>query len=151
MLRSMDATIGTSETSERLRWKRSGFWRRFGAAVIDGIVLGIVNVILSIVLGRWPAFGINLVLSLAYFTYFHGRTGQTPGDAALGIRVVDLRDGTGGPIGYGRAALRWLVSIVSFVAVLVGYLWMIWDSEKQTWHDKAVGSVVIPASLDQYD
>jgi uncharacterized RDD family membrane protein YckC len=147
----MDATIATSETSERLRWKRSGFWRRFAASLLDGILLGVVNVILTIIIGRPAAAGLNILISLAYFTYFHGRTGQTPGDAALGIRVVDLRDGTGGPIGYGRAAIRWLMSIVSFVAIFIGFLWMIWDAEKQTWHDKVAGSVVIPASLERYD
>ena len=63
----------------------------------------------------------------------------------MSIRVVDLRDGTGAPIGYGRALGRALMSIVSGVVLLLGYLWMIWDSEKQTWHDKVVGSVVVPA------
>jgi len=29
--------------------------------------------------------------------------------------------------------------------LLIGYLWMLWDDEKQTWHDKVVGSVVVPA------
>ena len=61
----------------------------------------------------------------------------------LGIRVVDVRDRIGEPIGYGRAALRWLVSIVSALVFLLGYLWMLWDSKKQTWHDKAAGSVPI--------
>ena len=28
------------------------------------------------------------------------------------------------------------MSIVSAVVLLLGYLWMLWDPEKQTWHDK---------------
>jgi uncharacterized RDD family membrane protein YckC len=32
---------------------------------------------------------------------------------------------------------------VSFVVFFIGYLWMLWDSNKQTWHDKAAGSVPI--------
>jgi len=48
------------------------------------------------------------------------------------------------PIGYGRAFVRWLVSLVSGFVILIGYLWMLWDSEKQTWHDKAANSVVVP-------
>jgi uncharacterized RDD family membrane protein YckC len=85
----------------------------------------------------------GLVIGAAYFTYFHGRTGQTPGDAALGVKVIDLKEGTGQPIGYSRAFLRWLVSIVSTLALFLGFLWMLWDDEKQTWHDKAAGSVVV--------
>jgi uncharacterized RDD family membrane protein YckC len=122
---------------------RAGFWRRFAAALIDGIVVGVVSEILGYLLGS-VGTGLGLLISLAYFTYFHGSSGQTPGDAALAIRVVDLQGG--GSIGYGRAFVRWLVSIVSTLVILIGYLWMIWDGEKQTWHDKAAGSVVVPVS-----
>jgi uncharacterized RDD family membrane protein YckC len=121
---------------------RAGFWRRLAAAFIDGILLGIVSGILGAILGS-SGSGIGVLISIAYYTYFHGKTGQTPGNAALSIRVVD-KDG-GGSIGYGRAFVRWLVSLVSGVVVALGYLWMLWDSEKQTWHDKAANSVVVPA------
>jgi uncharacterized RDD family membrane protein YckC len=132
-------------THSALTSARSGFWRRFAAALIDGIALGVVSGILRAILGNAGGEGIGLVITLGYYTYFHGKTGQTPGDAVMSIRVVDLRDGTGAPIGYGRALGRALMSIVSAVVLLIGYLWMIWDSEKQTWHDKVVGSVVVPA------
>jgi len=35
---------------------------------------------------------------------------------------------------------------VSWVVFLLGYLWMLWDSEKQCWHDKFAGDVVVPVS-----
>jgi uncharacterized RDD family membrane protein YckC len=133
------------ETHSALTPERSGFWRRFAAAFIDGILLAVVSGILRAILGTGGGEGLGLVISLGYYTYFHGKTGQTPGDAVMSIRVVDFRDGTGAPIGYGRALGRALMSIVSGVVLLLGYLWMIWDGEKQTWHDKVVGSVVIPA------
>ena len=110
---------------------RAGFWRRFAAAFIDGILLGIVSWILSQILGTTGSV-LTLLVGIAYYTYFHGKTGQTPGDAALSIRVVD-KDG-GGSIGYGRAFVRWLVSLVSGFVLLLGYLWMLWDKERQTWH-----------------
>ena len=133
------------ETHSALTSERSGFWRRFAAALIDGIALGVVSGILRAILGNAGGEGLGLVISLGYYTYFHGKTGQTPGDAVMSIRVVDFRDRTGEPIGYGRALIRALMSIVSGLALLLGYLWMLWDSEKQTWHDKVAGSVVIPA------
>ena len=121
----------------------AGFWRRLAASIIDSIVLGVVTYVLEAVVSQ--AFGVILgfVVSAAYFTWFHGRTGQTPGDAALGVRVVDLRDTVGAPIGYNRAFIRWLVSIVSGLVIVLGYLWMLWDSRKQTWHDKAAGSLPV--------
>ena len=119
----------------------AGFWRRFVAALIDGILLGIVNGILRAILGVGAGTGLGALVSFAYFTYFHGRTGQTPGNAALGIRVVDID--TGEVIGYGRAFGRALVAIASALVLLLGYFWMIWDKHKQTWHDKAVRSIPI--------
>jgi len=133
------------ETHSALTSERSGFWRRFAAALIDGIALGVVSGILRAILGNSGGEGLGLVISLGHYTYFHGKTGQTPGDAVMSIRVVDFRNGTGAPIGYGRALGRALMSIVSFLALFLGYLWMLWDPEKQTWHDKVAGSVVVPA------
>jgi uncharacterized RDD family membrane protein YckC len=118
----------------------AGFWRRFAAAFIDGLVVTVVEVILKLVLGG-VGVGLSFIFSFGYYTYFHGRTGQTPGDAALGIRVVDVD--TGEVIGYGRAFGRALVSIASALVLLLGYLWMIWDKHKQTWHDKAVSSLPV--------
>jgi uncharacterized RDD family membrane protein YckC len=139
---SLDQSYETTGTVT-LTSARAGFWRRFAAAFIDGVLLGIVSWILQAVLDSTGAV-LTLLVGIAYYTYFHGSTGQTPGDAALSIRIVD-KDG-GGSIGYGRAFVRWLVSIISGAVILLGYLWMLWDSEKQTWHDKAANAVVVPTS-----
>ena len=122
---------------------RAGFWRRFAGAFIDGILLSIVSRILEAATSRGAGAGIGLLISAAYFTILIGSTrGQTLGQMALGIRVIDFN--TGGPIGYGRAFIRWLVSIISAIVLFLGYLWMLWDKEKQCWHDKAANDVVVP-------
>ena len=121
--------------------EKAGFWRRFGGAFIDGLVIGVIRLVVAFVLDSTTASGISLLVSAAYFTYFHGTSGQTPGDAAVSVRIVDV-DG-GGSIGFGRAFIRWLVSIVSAMVFLLGYLWMLWDSEKQCWHDKAARDYVV--------
>ena len=137
---SLDPSYSTQGTVA-LTSARAGFWRRFAAAFIDGVLIGIVSFILQAILGN-AGSALTFLIGIGYYTYFHGSTGQTPGDAALSIRVVGKDDGA--PIGYGRAFIRWLVSIVSGVVILLGYLWMLWDSEKQTWHDKAANAVVVP-------
>jgi uncharacterized RDD family membrane protein YckC len=122
---------------------RAGFWRRFAGAFIDGIVVGIADGILRAIAGTGAGAGLGLVVSAAYFTAFIGaERGQTLGQMALGIRVVGLD--TGSSIGYGRALLRWFVSIISAIVLFLGYLWMLWDKEKQCWHDKAANDVVVP-------
>lgn len=70
--------------------------------------------------------------------------GQTLGKRALSIRVIDYR--TGGPIGFGRGAIRYVGRILSSIPIALGFLWMIWDREKQTWHDKVATTVVVPTS-----
>lgn len=135
-------TAGPSPTG-RASGPRAGFWRRFVGVLIDGIILGIVEVVLRSILGAGAGTGLYVVISIAYFTILiGGRRGQTVGQMALGIRVIDFN--TGGPIGYGRAFIRWLVAIVSAVVFFLGYLWMLWDKEKQCWHDKAANDVVVP-------
>jgi uncharacterized RDD family membrane protein YckC len=136
----MDSTFDTPH-AVAVPSARAGFWRRFAAAFIDAIVIGVVSEILKLALGG-VGTALGVLVGLVYFTYFHGSTGQTPGDAALAIRVIDLQGG--GSIGYMRAFIRWVVSLISAIVLLIGYLWMLWDGEKQTWHDKAAGSVVIP-------
>jgi uncharacterized RDD family membrane protein YckC len=123
--------------------ERAGFWIRFGASFIDGIVVGIPSVILEVAL-KGAGYAISLILAIAYFTYFEGgATGQTPGKRACSIRVVDSRGG--GAIGYTRGFLRYVGRIVSTIPILLGYFWMLWDPNKQTWHDKIANSVVVPS------
>jgi uncharacterized RDD family membrane protein YckC len=124
---------------------RATFWVRFGAAIVDFLVLLIPSIILLVIFKQGAAYqALSTLMSLAYFTYFEGGpSGQTIGKKALGIRVYDFREG--GSIGYGRGLLRQIGKYISGLAILIGYLWMLWDKEKQTWHDKIAGSVVVPA------
>jgi uncharacterized RDD family membrane protein YckC len=124
---------------------RAGFWKRFAAYVVDSVVLAVPYLVLYAILGESVAVGLFLVGFIVYFTYFEGSaTGQTLGKRALGIRVIDLR--TGGAIGYGRAFIRLIGRIVSGLPIYLGYLWMLWDDEKQTWHDKFANAIVVPTS-----
>jgi uncharacterized RDD family membrane protein YckC len=63
----------------------------------------------------------------------------------VGIEVV--RQETGHPIGFGRAIGRLAArSFLSGQILYLGFLWMLWDDNKQTWHDKIVGSIVVKAA-----
>ena len=131
---------------------RAGFWRRFAAVLIDGLIVAVVAVVIVVV---GVAADSSAVIVIGYIVwvvgfavyeiYFTGSpSGQTPGKRALGIRVIDFA--TGGPIGYGRSTIRWLGRILSGIFCYLGYLWMLWDKEKQTWHDKMANDVVVPTS-----
>ena len=123
---------------------RAGFWRRLGGAIIDGIILAVIGVILQVAL-KGVGSALSLLVSLAYFTLFVGASrGQTPGMSAVGIRVISF-DGSGS-IGYGRAFIRWIGGYISAIVIFIGFLWMLWDKEKQCWHDKLASDVVVPVS-----
>jgi uncharacterized RDD family membrane protein YckC len=122
---------------------RAGFWRRFAGAFIDGILIGIVSGVLGAIAGTSVRYGLGTPIGILYATLMIGSArGQTVGQMALGIRVIGLDNGQ--PIGYGRAFIRALVSIVSALVIGLGYLWMLWDKENQCWHDKAANDVVVP-------
>jgi uncharacterized RDD family membrane protein YckC len=120
--------------------EKAGFWIRFGAAFLDGILLAIVSGILRAVLHDAGAV-IGILIDIAYFTYFEGSSGQTLGKSACNIKVID--DSTGGSIGYGRAFLRWIGRIISTIPIFLGYFWMLWDGNKQCWHDKIANDFVV--------
>ncbi|MDQ2649064.1 MAG: RDD family protein, partial [Actinomycetota bacterium] len=89
--------------------------------------------------------GAILVLGFAlYQAHRQGTRGHTIGKSAVGIQVIDAH--TGAYIGFGRSIGRTLFrQFISGNVLLLGYLWALWDSRNQTWHDKVVNSVVVKA------
>lgn len=124
----------------------AGFWIRFAGMFLDGLLLGVLTT--AITFGSTTG-GTNIVrgvLAGIYFVFFHStKAGQTPGMAVCGIRVVDAT--TGRRVEPAAAAIRWLMSYVSAIPLLLGYFWMLWDDRNQTWHDKVAGTVVVKAAV----
>lgn len=122
---------------------RASFGRRLVAFIVDWIILGVVFGILVAITGTTIAWVVGLLVGVAYYSFFEGGPrGQTPGKIVLDIRVVDFE--SGGAIGYGRGALRYVGRIISAIPCYLGYFWMLWDREKQCWHDKIATTVVVP-------
>ena len=81
-----------------------------------------------------------VVVAIVYLRAL-GKTGQTWGRKIVGVKVVRQQDGA--PLGIGLAFGRTVLEQILGQLCLLNYLWMLWDAEKQTWHDKIVHSVVI--------
>jgi uncharacterized RDD family membrane protein YckC len=140
----------SAPASGAARGPRANFGQRLVAAIVDGILIGVVGAIIELVIRNSLGTLIALVVGIGYYGWLEGSaSGQTVGKRMMGIRVYDLRQG--GPIGTGRAIGRYFARIISTIPCLLGYFWMLWDSEKQTWHDKLVGSVVVPTSAYPVD
>lgn len=120
--------------------------QRFGATIIDGLIIAVVGVIFREALGTTGGDIVDLVVGFLYATIMiGGPRGQTVGLIALGTKVVDANSGQS--IGYGRAALRWFIWEILVVAFLIGrlldVLWPLWDARNQTIHDKAASSLLV--------
>lgn len=127
---------------------RAGFGERFVAALIDGILMGIVSSILGgIIVGSIQgAQGFSALLGFAYYGFMEGGpAGQTIGKRVMSIRVVRA-DGSGQELGWATALVRNLCRYLSAIPCLLGYFWMLWDKDKMTWHDKLSQTVVVPTS-----
>lgn len=122
----------------------ASFWRRFGGYLLDAIIVGVGTTIISLIISAAisSALGpvIGFVIGVTYVVLLNAN-GGTLGKQAVGIRLQDAE--TGEDIGMSRALLRYIVAIASGLVLGLGYLWSIWDDKKQTWHDKAAGSIVV--------
>ena len=123
---------------------RASFGQRLGAYLIDVILTNVVIYILTaFVQGAAASLLMSFLISIGYFAVFEGSgSGQTVGKRLVGIRVVDFETGT--PITYGRAFGRNVGRLLSGFVFFLGYLWMLWDRDRQTWHDKIASTTVVP-------
>jgi uncharacterized RDD family membrane protein YckC len=118
---------------EALALPRANFWERMGAAFLDVILV----ILLSALVGGLP---LGFLVALAYFAGMWTWKGTTIGGIVLNLKVVRLDDH---PVTFAVALVRGLASALSAIVLLLGFFWMIWDPEKQTWHDKIAGTVVV--------
>ena len=85
------------------------------------------------------------LLGLAVFIWNicikQGRTGYSIGKGVLGIKLIKLD--TGQTIGAGLSFVRQIAHILDSLPCYIGYLWPLWDSKRQTFADKVMGTVVI--------
>jgi uncharacterized RDD family membrane protein YckC len=78
--------------------------------------------------------------------YLVSKRGYSVGQGLMKLKVVDSH---GNSISMGTAVLRLLCTVgLGFVPVVGGFLdllWPLWDKQRQTLHDKAVGTFVVKA------
>jgi uncharacterized RDD family membrane protein YckC len=154
------------------RYVLSGWWRRAGAQVIDGIIISAIALVLFLPIGA--ALGVGFaddsdaslgaviaglflwvvcvgLISLLYAPVFMARTnGKTLGRMVMNIRVVRA---SGERISFGYAMLREVVvkaigfgflgAITGGIANLLDYLWPLWDEQNRCLHDFVVDSRVV--------
>ena len=140
----------------------AGFWRRAAAMSLDGVLLGViqavVNILLIAMIGAASVAGgepddaatvgivgiIGLLTFVAMWLYFSlmesSAKQATLGKMLVGIVVSDL---AGDRISFGKASGRYFGKIVSAILLMIGYLMAAFTKRKQALHDIMAGCLVI--------
>ena len=117
----------------------AGFWERFGAAFIDGLVLIIPNYFLMYALGPVGNL-LSIVMAWLYYAIQESSSSQsTLGKRAMGLKVATL---DAERITFGQATGRFFGKYLSMLILFIGYLMMVWDDNKQTLHDKMASTII---------
>ena len=118
---------------EALAFPRASFWERMGAGFLDLTLVGVIG-------GLAHVAPLGFLLALAYFAGMWTWKGTTVGGIVLGLKVVRL---DGQPVTLVVALVRALAAAFSAFVLFLGFLWVAWDPDKQGWHDKIAGTVVV--------
>jgi uncharacterized RDD family membrane protein YckC len=122
---------------------------RIVGGLIDAIILFVVLIIINILITHdkqgFITLPIDLILITAYQSYFVSSRGQTIGMMVFGFKVRDIATGQFPTL--GKAALRgfiWALELQFTVCIIgaIGWLWQLWDPQKQAIHDKVGGTIV---------
>jgi uncharacterized RDD family membrane protein YckC len=100
--------------------------RRLLAALLDGLLATV-----------------TLGIGWAIWALIVHKEATTPGKKLMGMRVV--RTDTGQATTWGYTFLReWIVKgIIGSITFGISYLWILWDRNYQTLHDKVLNTVVV--------
>jgi len=145
----------------------AGFWIRFAAKMIDGIIMWLVNMVLYFIFlfggllssGGFTASGtdsqfgsgimivflviyyiLSIAVHAAYDAFFVGKYAATPGKMACGLKVV-MEDG--GKVSYARSLGRHFAEWLSGLTLTIGYIMAAFDDEKRSLHDRICNTRVI--------
>jgi uncharacterized RDD family membrane protein YckC len=133
-----------------------GFWIRFVAAFIDGIILLVPQLILGFVLGMLlgssggsesaaAAGGLAQLLGIVIGWLYYAKLESSEKQATFGKRAVSLKvcDENGQRITFARATGRHFAKIISGMILAIGYIMAGFDDQKRALHDRMASTRVI--------
>ena len=97
----------------------------------------VLIVITSVFLHIGPGF---MLLYAAYCALMWATKGTTIGGIICGLKVVRL---DGRPLDWSIAIVRVLGGFLSLAIAGLGFIWVAFDDERQSWHDKIAGTTIV--------
>jgi uncharacterized RDD family membrane protein YckC len=122
---------------------RATFMQRLAALALDVLLVAMTYAFLDFDRGPGSRF---FLLLLIYHIGFWAWKGTTVGGIICQLRLTRT---DGYPLRFADALVRGLSGIFSFAVLGLGYLWILKDPERQAWHDRIAGTLVVkvPANL----
>lgn len=106
--------------------RAADWWQRIAALLLDYLLFCLL-------------LGIGW---LAWF-FFSAKEGQTPGKKLLGLRVIRADGTVASPATMWRREVLSVIWWIGGYVGLIAYLWAFSDKDRQTVHDKMVGTYVV--------
>jgi len=134
---------------------RASFGLRLLAFVLDGLLVFVGAVVIALLFWMfvgstefinrpdlrpgpyWTYWALLFLAAAAYTILLTAMNGQTVGKQVAGVIVLQP---DGRVISLRTSAVRYFVSLLSALALGLGFLWAAWDKDKRTWHDRAAGT-----------
>ena len=138
--------------------ENTGLLRRVAAMLYDALLIGALLFLATIpfiaLRGGEPVergdnllYQVTLVIVVyGFFVGFWSRSGRTLGMQSWRLQL-QTRDGQ--VPSFGRASVRFLASIISWIPLGLGFLWQLWDPERLTWHDRISGTRIVHYPSDK--
>jgi len=118
---------------------RATFWKRTAAMAIDAVMIAFAAEFLTRT-SMHNSGGFFLFLLATYAAVMWKIRGTTVGGLICHLQVVRL---DGRPIDWPTAIVRALGCYVSLIPLGLGFIWVAFDPERQSWHDKLAGTTVV--------
>ena len=118
---------------------RAGFWRRIAASFLDLILVAMVSGMVHSVFYWFNPGGFPFWLAI-YSVAMWATKGTTIGGIVCGLKVVRLDDR---PVDWGVAVVRGLSAFLSLAVAGLGFIWVAFDDDRQSWHDKIAGTTIV--------
>lgn len=110
-------------------WLIVGVWLL--AVIIDTFVRDEQG--LGLAVSHIPLRLFVVAVPFLFFGWFWTHGGQTLGMRAWRLKLLDA---SGGPATWRQALVRVAGAYLSALALGLGYLWILFDPEKRSWHDR---------------
>lgn len=133
----------SSKASGESNENYAGFWVRFIAYFLDGLILIIPVVLCFAIAGSNELLGylLSWIVGFAYFAYLESSWRKaTFGKQAMGLIVINM---DGSQLSFQQASIRYIAKIISAFILYIGFIMIGFTEKKQGLHDMIANTLVV--------